>query len=136
MGKMGFGEAWVKLMMMCISTTAYSVLLDGEPQGHITPTRGLQQGDALSPYLLLLCMEGFHGLFKKAETMGDIRGVSICRNGPRLTHLLFANDSLIFCRAKESECQKLLEVLAMYESAPGQQINREKTTIFFRKSTS
>ena len=63
-------------------------------------------------------------------------GVSICQNGPRLIHLLFANGSLIFCKAKESECQKLLEVLATYESAPGQQINREKTTIFFSKSTS
>ena len=68
--------------------------------------------------------------------MGDIRGVSICWNGPRLTHLLFANDSLIFCRAKENECQKLLEVLATYASASGQQINREKTTLFFSKSTS
>ena len=63
-------------------------------------------------------------------------GVSICQNGPRLIHLLFANGRLIFCKAKESECQKLLEVLATYESAPGQQINREKTTIFFSKSTS
>ena len=63
-------------------------------------------------------------------------GVSICQNGPRLIHLLFANGSLIFCRAKESECQKLLEVLATYESALGQQINREKTIIFFSKSTS
>ena len=68
--------------------------------------------------------------------MGDIRGVSICRNDPRLTHLLFANDSLIFCKAKENECQKLLEVLATYENVSGQQINREKTTIFFSKSTS
>ena len=68
--------------------------------------------------------------------MGDIRGVSICRNDPRLTRLLFANDSQIFCKAKENECQKLLEVLATYENASGQQINREKTTIFFSKSTS
>ena len=68
--------------------------------------------------------------------MGDIRGVSICRNGPRLTHLLFADDSLIFCRAKENECQKLLEVLATYASASGQQINREITTLFFNKSIS
>ena len=75
-------------------------------------------------------------VIKKAKTIGDIKGVSICRNDPRLTHLLFANDSLIFCRAKENECQKLLEVLATYENASGQQINREKTTIFFSKSTS
>ena len=136
MWKMGFAEAWVKLMMMCISTATYSVLINGEPQGHITPTRGLKQGDPLSPYLFLLCTEGFRGLLKKAETLGDIRGVSICRNGPRLTHLLFADDSLIFCRTKESKCQKLSEVLTKYEGASGQQINRDKTTLFFIKSTS
>lgn len=136
MGKMGFANAWIKLMMMCISTATFSVLINGEPQGHITPTRGLRQGDPLFPYLFLLYTEGFHGLLKKAEAMGDIRGVSICRNGLRLTHLLLANDNLIFCRAKEGECQKLLEVLAKYESASRQQINREKTTLFFNKSTS
>ena len=136
MGKMGFAEAWVKLMMMCISTTTYSVLINGEPQGHITPTRGLRQGNPLSLYLFLLCTKGFHGLLEKVETMGDIRGVSICQNGSRLSHILFANNSLIFCRAKESECKKLLEILVTYESAPRQQINREKTTIFFSKSTS
>lgn len=78
MGKMGFANAWIKLMMMCISTATFSVLINGEPQGHITPTRGLRQGDPLFPYLFLLYMEGFHGLLKKAEAMGDIRGVSIC----------------------------------------------------------
>ena len=52
--------------------------------------------------------------------MGDIQGVSICWNGPKLTHLLFANDSLISYKAKENECQKLLEVLATYERASGQ----------------
>ncbi|KAK9990436.1 hypothetical protein SO802_025421 [Lithocarpus litseifolius] len=45
------------------------------------------------------------------------------------------DDSLVFCRAKETECQKLLDILAKYEHASGQQINREKTTLFFNKST-
>ena len=49
--------------------------------------------------------------------------------------MLYANDSLIFCRAKENECLKLLDVLATYERASRQQINRTKTTLFFSKST-
>lgn len=68
--------------------------------------------------------------------IGDIRGVSLCRNGPKLTHFLFAYDSLVFCKAKIEECQSLLNVLAKYERATRQQINRAKTTIFFSKSTS
>ena len=83
-----------------------------------------------------MCTEGLHGLVNKAATEGAIRGVSLCRYGPKLTHLLFADDSLIFCRAKEDECQTLLEILAKYERASGQQINRAKTTLFFSKSTS
>ena len=96
----------------------------------------MRQRDPLSPYLFLLGTEGFHGLLGKAEENGDIRGVSICRSAPKLTHLLFADDSLIFCRAKINECEKLLEILATYEQALGQQINRDKTTLFFSKSTS
>ena len=82
-----------------------------------------------------MCTEGLHGLINKAATNGDIHGVSIYRNGPKLTHLLFADDSLIFCRATENECQTLLKILAKYERAFGQQINRAKTTLFFSKST-
>lgn len=136
MKKMGFADTWIKLMMECISMATYLVLINGEPHRHITPTRGLHQGDHLSPYLFFLCIDGFHGLFRRAGTLGDIRGVSICRNGPQLTHLLFANDSLVFCKAKENECQKLLEILAKYERASGQHINRTKTILFFSKSTS
>ena len=136
MKKMGFGDTWVNLMMQCISKATYSALINREPHGHITPTRGLRQGDPLSPYLFLLCMEGFHGLLMKAEENRDIRGVSICQSAPKLTHLLFADDSLIFCRVKINECEKILEILAIYERASRQQINRDKTTLFFSKSTS
>ena len=86
MKKMGFGDTWVNLMMQCISKATYSVLINGELHGHITPLRGLRQGDPLSPYLFLLCTEGFHCLLRKAEENGDIRGVSICRSAPKLTH--------------------------------------------------
>ena len=82
-----------------------------------------------------MCTKGLHGLINKAAIDGSIRGVSLCRNEPKLTHLLFADDSLIFCRAKEDECQTLLKVLAKYKRASGQQINRAKTTLFFSKST-
>ena len=77
-----------------------------------------------------MCTKGLDGLINKAAIDGSIRGVSLCHNGPKLTHLLFANDSLIFCRAKEEECQTLLEVLAKYERASGQQINRAKPLYF------
>ena len=93
MKKMGFGDTWVNLMMQCTSKATYFVLINGEPHGHITPSKGLRQGDPLSPYLFLLCTKRFHGLMRKAEENADIRGVSICRSAPKLTHLLFADDN-------------------------------------------
>lgn len=55
--------------------------------------------------------------------------------GSQLTHLLFTDDSLIFCRTKKDEYQSLLNVLAKYERASWQQVNQSKTTLFFSKST-
>ena len=87
------------------------------------------------PYLFFFCTEGLHGLITKAANEGDIRGVSICKNGPKLTHLLFADDSLVFCRSTEAKCHHLLHILSVYERASGQQVNRAKTNLFFSKST-
>lgn len=89
--RMGFHETWVALMMEYITTISYSLLINGEPIGTIRPTKGIRQGDLLLPYLFLLCTEGLYGLLNKATTIGSIRGVSICRNGPRLTQLFFAD---------------------------------------------
>ena len=136
MRKMGFDEKWIQLMMICITTVSYSILINGEPKGMINPTRGIRQGDPLSPFLFLLCTEGLNGLIIQAANRGDIKGFTLCRNGPRLTHLLFADDSLLFCRATNQECRNILEILEVYGSCSGQQINRNKTTIFFSKLTS
>lgn len=78
MRKMGFNNHWVDLVMICIITASYSILINGEPHGDIKASRGLRQGDLLSSYLFLMCTEGLHGLIKKAANNGDIKGVSIC----------------------------------------------------------
>ena len=96
MRKMGFHERWINLTMVCVKTVTYSILVNGEPRGLIHPSRGIRQGDPLSPFLFLLCTEGLNGLIKQAEVNGDIHGFSLYRRGPKLTHLLFADDSLFF----------------------------------------
>ena len=66
---------------------------------------------------------------------GELQGVSISRGGPKLTHLFFADDSLLFCKATAQDVTRIQDILNEYEHALGQQINKSKTTIFFSKST-
>ena len=118
------------------STMTYTILVNGEPRGLITPTRGLRQGDPLSPYLFLFCAEGLNAILNQARENGDIHGFSICRNGPKLTHLFFADGCLLFCRSTLEECEKIQHILAYYEQATRQVVNKDKTTLFFSKNTS
>lgn len=73
----------------------------------------------LSPYLFLLVTKGLHAFFKKAEDDGDFMGVSLCLASPQVSHFLFVDDSLIFCRAIVTECVKIQAILFKYEQASG-----------------
>ncbi len=136
MFKMGFHNKWVSLVMACVRSVSYSVLINGEPKGYFHPSRGLRQGDPISHYLFLLCAEGLHALLTRATLSRQIQGLSISRGGLKLTHLFFADDSVLFCRATIQDCNTIMEILRRYERASGQQINQDKTTIFFSASTS
>ena len=133
--KLGSPRGWVDRVMSCVSSTSFSVLINGKPYGMITPTRGLRQGDPLSPYLFLLCAKGFTSLLQKAELEGHIHGVSICRRATKISHLMFADDSLLFCQASKKETQEALEILKLYAEASGQCINMEKSLVYFSSNT-
>ena len=75
-------------------------MINGEYGGNIHPTRGIQQGDALSPYLFLLCSKGLNVLIQREANMCNLIAFSLCKHGPRTSHLFFANDSLLFCCAR------------------------------------
>lgn len=117
--------------MKCISSVQYRVLLNGQPKGNIIPQRGLRQGDPLSPYLFIMCTEALVANIKKAERKKLLTGVKVARACPPISHLLFADDSLFFCKAKNEECQTILRILKEYEMASGQQINFDKSSIQF-----
>ena len=82
-----------------------------------------------------MCAMGLQILLHKADMEGHIQGVAICWNGPRVSHLFFANDSILFCWVKKEECRKILDILAIYERGLGQKINRDKTNILFSSNT-
>ena len=117
--KMRFSIQWVKWIMMCVETVDYSVIVNEETVGPIIPGRGLRQGDPLSPYLFIICVEGLSSLTRKAEATGTIHGVKICNNAPIVSHLLFADDCFLFFRAEPSEAMVMKNILEVCESASG-----------------
>lgn len=127
--KMGFCTRWVELVMGCVKTVSYSVLVNGNPTNSFKPKRGLRQGDPLSPYLFLLCANVFSALLTRAALDGHIHGVKVARTTPSVTHLFFADDSILFFQATRREVDEIKRIIQLYEGASGQRINLEKTEI-------
>lgn len=128
----GFNQKWVQLLMNCVRSIKYRIKDNGKLTDEIISKCGLKQGGLLSPYLFFLCAEGFSSLLHHAEVSNMIQGIQLCHGAPSLTHLLFAEDSLILMGADEENAQHLQQVLDLYEQS-GQNINREKSSVMFRK---
>ena len=88
----GFQQSWVDLIMECVTSVSYSILVNGELEGMIYLSRGIRQGDPLSPYLFLFWVEGLNAILRIAATAEEIEGFSLCSHGPKITHLFFADD--------------------------------------------
>jgi hypothetical protein len=85
MQRLGFCDEWIHLIMKCVSSVSYRIKVNGNIGESFVPGRGLRQGDPLSPYLFLLCAEGFSALLKHVETNGRIRGMRICHQAPSIS---------------------------------------------------
>lgn len=129
MQRLGFDKEWIELIMFCLSTVHYYFLTNGEPRGHVVPSRGLRQGDPLSPYLFILCAEGLSTLISHHVSTGSLIGLQICDGAPIISHLLFADDSLPY--ATPQDCSVIQHILNVYERAFGQQINLQKSSVMF-----
>lgn len=122
--------------MQCIKTVSYTYLINGEAKGLVIPERGIRQGDPLSPYIIIFCIEVLSGLCHQAEHNGTLRGIRVAQQSPRVNHLLFADDTLFFCRTNAQSVATLQNILLLYEQASGQRINQAKSAITFSNKAS
>lgn len=132
--KLGFHDSSVQLIMQCVETVSFRVRVNGKLSEPFVPSRGIQQGDPLSPYLFLLCAEGFSSMLKNVGPRYLSRGVRVGVHSPWVSHLLFADDCLLFTQASERGSQRRVDILNQYQRGSGQLVNIEKSAIFFNNN--
>uniref|UniRef100_A0A803Q9F4 Reverse transcriptase domain-containing protein n=1 Tax=Cannabis sativa TaxID=3483 RepID=A0A803Q9F4_CANSA len=131
----GFDSQVSGLIMKCVSTVSYSVLLNGVPQKKLFPKRGLRQGDPLSPFLFLLCHEVLSKLLLRQQGLKNLQGITISRSAPAISHLMFADDTILFARANKQNVDTILKCINTYEAWSGQKCNLSKSSVLFSKNT-
>lgn len=133
--KLNFPENFTRLIMHCVSSVSFDFCLNGRTFGEIRPTRGLRQRDPLSPFLFVLCAQGLSSMLSEFERQNLFSGVRFSGGGPRISHLFFADDSLLFLKADKISCKNVKLCLTNYEMASGQLINFDKSSISFSPKT-
>jgi hypothetical protein len=120
--------------MECVTTVRYSVKFNGAILDSFSPSRGLRQGDPLSPFLFLFVADGLSALIQREVNNGVIDPMRICRRAPGVSHLLFADDTLLFFKACPLQATRIKMVLEDYAMSTGQLLNPQKCSIYFGES--
>jgi hypothetical protein len=110
----------------------FSVLVNGTPSGFFSSSRGIRQGDPLSPLLFVIVMEAFSKLFSIYVQMGFLSGFSVGSRSTEVinvSHLLFADDTLVFCGASPDHLLYLRMLLLFFEAVSGLKINLDKSVL-------
>ncbi|KAL9660337.1 hypothetical protein QQ045_025150 [Rhodiola kirilowii] len=128
--KLGFARDWVEKIMLCVTSVSYRVKENSWYSDLITPGRGLRQGDPLSPYLFIICSEWLSREIKR-RSEGVLTGISVARGAPKVTHLFFADDCMVYLRANVNDFTAIKRVLEDYEAVAGQRVNYPKSEVFF-----
>ncbi|XP_026400200.1 uncharacterized protein LOC113296075 [Papaver somniferum] len=122
MSSLGFSQKWCQLIHHCISTAKISILVNGTPMDFFSPTRGLRKG--------------FSRLLTNAATENIIEPVTPAKTGPTISHLLFADDCILFTKATKRSINNLKILIQKFTSSSGQMVNLDKSSVFFSKNMS
>ena len=130
--KMGFGEKWCSWIRICISTVQFSVLVNRSPADFFGSSRGLRQEDPSSPLPFLVMMEVFSRMVKRMEGVGLLSGFRADGRrgrGECVSHLLFADDTILFCDAEVEQVLHVRLLLLCFQAVTGLKVNVAKSEL-------
>ena len=117
--------------MHCVETVRTSLVWNGKPLKWLRPSRGIRQGDLISRYLFILCMEQLSHIISQAVEEGKWKPITLSHHGPPISHLFFADDLLHFAKASESQMETIMGYLNIFCESLGQKINPLKSNVAF-----
>jgi hypothetical protein len=127
----GFDKLWVTWILNLTSTAFFSILVNGVPSRPFTPSRGIRQGDPLSPFLFIIMAEGLSRSIQAAVANDTLEGLSLHGISPPISHSQFVDDTLLMGTPTVREANSILQILQTFSEASGLDCNKDKSLIFF-----
>lgn len=131
--RFGLNWRWINWVKSCISTPTFLVLVNGASHGFFAASRGLRQGDPLSPFLFIIIAEALRSINQLKEN-GRWKGMTITMGLDPITHQQFADDTILFVTACRTKARVIGSFLDSYCKASGQRINWRKSEVFFHNT--
>ena len=128
-------RVWAKMVFriaFCISSASFSVMINGSPAGFFNSSRWVRQGDPLSPFLFVIVMEAFSRMAKAMVDHSVFSGFAVGARGSEqfhISHLLFADDTLVFSGASLDQVQAIDDLLICFELVSGLKVNLAKSIL-------
>lgn len=130
----GIPDSFITIAMECISTTSMQVIWNGEKMEPFFQSTGVRQGDPLSPYIFILCMERLAHIINVKVDMGKWKPMRLKKDGLVLSHLFFTEDRMLFVEADLDYVCTIRKCLKKFDDSSGQKISLTKTVIYCLKS--
>jgi hypothetical protein len=127
----GFAQEWINWIMNLTSSAFFSILVNGVPSKPFSPSRGICQGDPLSPFMFILLAEGLGRYIKASVLEGSLKGLPLHNLQPAPSHSQFIDDTLLLNSPTAQEAQKLNSILADFIEASGMSLNLDKSKLYF-----
>ena len=127
--QLGFPNSFVQIVMECVTTPMFSLMVNGSMQGFFKSRRGLRQGDPMSPLLFVICMEYLSRILQKMSALPQFQFHPRCRD-IKLTHLCFADDLILCSKGDFPSIYLLLQAFKLFSTTSGLSANIQKSSVY------